>query len=190
MQGCFDLALAAHQFAERLRVILHLTGHVLTLKERGRALSILAFENLVALARPRLIAALPDGGRIRGCRRPAPVRTAQGRHPVEQRDAVDGPDRAGASATLLPATHVRSPASPPVSHHVLLRVDCYFRFVHVMCIQRAPDTLLRGDLPYSRRLEASSNGLFDRRVTEYVLMRAAYGREAEVVAARDFQPAC
>jgi hypothetical protein len=60
----------------------------------------------------------------------------------------------------------------------------------VMCIQRAPDTLLRGDLPYSRRLEASSNGLFDRRVTEYVLMRAAYGREAEVVAARDFQPAC
>jgi hypothetical protein len=142
VQGCFDLALAAHQFAERLRVILHLTGHVLTLKERGRALSILAFENLVALARPRLIAALPDGGRIRGCRRPAPVRTAQGRHPFEQRDAVDGPDRAGASATLLPATHVRSPASPPVSHHVLLRVDCYFRFVHVMCIQRAPDTLL------------------------------------------------
>jgi len=57
--------LAAHQFAESLRVIQHRRGHGLTVEERGRgALSVLVFENLVALGRPRLVAALPDGGRV------------------------------------------------------------------------------------------------------------------------------
>jgi hypothetical protein len=55
---------AAHQFSECLRVIQHLRGHGLTVKERGRgACSVLVFENLVALARPLFVAAVSDGGR-------------------------------------------------------------------------------------------------------------------------------
>jgi N-acyl-D-aspartate/D-glutamate deacylase len=56
-------------------------------------------------------------------------------HPRPARGRTQtGPDGHRYVATIV--------SSQVIAERVLLWVDCYFRFVHVMCIQRAPDTLL------------------------------------------------